>query len=108
VTSPGRRQYRGRIEITANILEIAREGSRKTRIMYQGNLSFDLVQKYLKQLEQLGLIHVKDTRNGEKIFLATEKGKEFLTDFYELQKHAEIANSKKRTLETALETKIPA
>jgi len=76
--------------------------------MYQGNLSFDLVQKYLKQLEQLGLVEVKNTSKGEKMYLATEKGKEFLTDFYELQKHAEIANSKKQTLETALETKIPA
>jgi len=74
--------------------------------MYQGNLSFDLVQKYLKQLEQLGLIHVKDIHDGEKMFLATEKGKEFLTDFYELQKHAEIANSKKQTLETVLEARI--
>ena len=106
MTVQGKRQYRGRIEITANILEIAKHGSRKTRIMYQGNLSFDLVQKYLKQLEQLGLIHVKDTHDGEKMFLATEKGKEFLTDFYELQKHAEIANSKKQTLETVLEARI--
>jgi predicted transcriptional regulator len=108
VTSPGRRQYRGRIEITANILEIAKQGSRKTRIMYQGNLSFDLVQKYLKQLEQLGLVEVKNTSKGEKMYLATKKGQEFLADFYELQKHANIANSKKQTLETALGIEIQA
>jgi len=97
-----KRQYRSKIEITANILEIAKDGSRKTRIMYLGNLSFDLVQKYLKQLERLDLVEVKTAAGGEKIYNITTKGQEFLTDFYELQKHAEIAESKKHLLEGAL------
>jgi predicted transcriptional regulator len=97
-----KRQYRSKIEITANILEIAKEGSRKTRIMYLGNLSFDLVQKYLKQLEHLGLVEVKNASGGERIYTITAKGQEFLADFYELQKHSEIADSKKLSLESAL------
>jgi predicted transcriptional regulator len=103
--STAKRQYRTRLEITANILEIAKEGSRKTRIMYLGNLSFDLLQKYLKQLEQLGLVSVKNTADGERVYNVTEKGKDFLTDYYELQKHAEIANSKKTVLEKTLAQK---
>ena len=99
--SKHKRQYRGRIEITANILEIAKAGSRKTNIMYQGNLSFDLTQKYLKQLEDLQLIEVK-TSNSDKVYTVTAKGEQFLADFYELQKHSEIASSKKRVLEGAL------
>ena len=103
-----KRQYRDRIEITANILEIAKEGSRKTRIMYLGNLSFDLVQKYLSQLEQLNLVEVKDTPAGEKMYFATSKGERFLADFRELQNHAEIANTKKQVLEGALGVKPKA
>lgn len=103
-----KRQYRDRLEITANILEIAKEGSRKTRIMYQCNLSFELLQKYLKRLEQLELVQTSDTNNGERIYYVTPKGQQFLADFYELQKHAEIADSKKQVLEGALGTKVLA
>jgi len=108
VTNPEKhkRQYRDRIEITANILEIAKDGSRKTRIMYLGNLSFDLVQKYLSQLEQLNLVEVKDMSGGEKMYYITEKGERFLADFRELQKHAEIADTKKQVLEDALGVKV--
>jgi predicted transcriptional regulator len=47
------------MEIAAGILEIARNGSRKTRIMYLGNLSFDLLQKYLDMLVKLDLLESK-------------------------------------------------
>jgi len=72
--------------------------------MYQGNLSFDLTQKYLKQLEDLQLIEVK-TSTGDKVYTITPKGEQFLADFYELQKHAEIADGKKRVLQGALSAK---
>jgi len=101
-----KRQYRDRIEITANILEIAKDGSRKTRIMYLGNLSFDLVQKYLSQLEQLNLVEIKSTPSGEKMYYITQKGERFLADFRELQKHAEIADTKKQGLEDALGVRV--
>jgi len=95
-----RRPYRNRMEIAAGILEIAKNGSRKTRIMYLGNLSFDLLQKYLEMLVNLGLLEM---RNGkETIYVATEKGREFLKDFDELQKHSEVVEAKKRTLEKSL------
>jgi len=96
----GRRQYRSRIQIAADILEIARDGSRKTRIMYQGNLSFDLLQKYLDMLVNFGLLEVRG--GSEKGFVATEKGRRFLEDYRELQKYSEIASSKKRALESTL------
>jgi predicted transcriptional regulator len=84
------------MEITANILAIARNGSRKTRIMYLGNLIFDLLQKYLDMLVTVGLL---EARNGdEETYIATEKGRKFLEDFNELQKHAEVVEAKKRSL----------
>jgi len=97
-----RRQYRSRIQIAADILEIAKDGSRKTRIMYQGNLSFDLLQKYLDMLVNFGLL---DVRGSEKSYIATEKGRRFLEDYRELQKYSEVADSKKRALESALAIK---
>ena len=95
-----KRQYRSRVQIAANILEIAKTGSRKTRIMYLGNLSFALLQKYLEMLVQYGLLEVRGS--SEKSYLATDKGKQFLEDYYELQKYSEMASSKKRALESTL------
>jgi predicted transcriptional regulator len=100
LTKP-KRSYRGPIEITANILELAKSGSRKTRIMYLGNLSFDLTQKYLRQLRESQLIEIKEI-DGEKIYKLTPKGGQFLEDFYELQKHTVIVDDKKRGLQGAL------
>jgi predicted transcriptional regulator len=98
-----KRQYRSRIRITADILEIAKVGSRKTRIMYQGNLSFDLLQKYLDMLVNYDLLEVN---NGpEKTYVTTEKGKEFLEDYQELRKYSERAEAKKRALEDRLSLK---
>ena len=96
---PNKRRYRSRIQIAANILEITKNGSRKPRIMYLGNLSFDLLQKYLDLLARIGLIEVQD--GGERTYVATEKGQHFLEDYYELQKHAEMADAKKRVLESS-------
>jgi len=96
----GKRQYRNRIQISADILEIARTGSRKTKIMYLGNLSFDLLQKYLDMLVNYELLEVHG--GSEKSYVATEKGKKFLEDYRELQKYAEMVESKRRALETSL------
>ena len=99
----GKRQYRSRIQIAADILEIAKNGSRKTKIMYLGNLSFDLLRKYLDMLVNYGLIEVRG--GSEKSYVATEKGQRFLEDYRELQKYSEMAESKKRALETTLAMK---
>jgi len=99
----GKRQYRSRIQIAADILEIAKAGSRKTKIMYQGNLSFDLLQKYLDLLVNFDLLEVGG--GAEKSYVATDKGKQFLADYQELQKYSEMAESKKRALETSLAIK---
>lgn len=66
--------------------------------MYLGNLSFALLQKYLEMLVQHGLLEVRGS--SEKSYLATDKGKQFLEDYYELQKYSEMASSKKRALES--------
>ena len=68
--------------------------------MYLGNLSFELLEKYLDMLANYGLI---ERRDGDgTTYVATEKGRKFLEDFNELQKHTEIAETKKRSLEESL------
>jgi predicted transcriptional regulator len=99
----GKRQYRSRIQIAADILQIAKAGSRKTKIMYLGNLSFDLLQKYLEMLVNYNLLEVHG--GADKSYIATEKGKQFLEDYYELQKYSEIVDSKKRALEASMALK---
>lgn len=88
------------MEISAGILDIAKNGSRKTRIMYLGNLSFDLLQKYLDMLVNVGLLEQRN--HDDRMYVATEKGRKFLEDFDELQKHSAVVEEKKRSLEECL------
>jgi predicted transcriptional regulator len=93
-----RRKNRSRIEIAASMLEIAKQGVRKTQLMYLGNLSFELLQKYLNSLIQAGLIDMKSEEN-QYVYRTTQKGLQFLKDYQELQKYASLFDSKKSVLE---------
>jgi|Deesub1362B_J571_1020462.scaffolds.fasta_scaffold08319_4 predicted transcriptional regulator len=68
--------YRSRLEIIADILKAAGDGSRKTRIMYFANLSYRLLERYLARVIEARLL----SRNGER-YEITEKGKIFLEKF---------------------------
>jgi len=92
------------MEITAGILEIAKNGSRKTRIMYLGNLSFDLLRKYVDTLIHLDLLKIVE--GPERTYVTTEKGCKFLQDFHELNKHEEVVEEKKRVLERLLTVEV--
>jgi len=96
----GKRQYRSRIQIAADILEIAKAGSRKTRIMYLGNLSFDLLQKYLDMLVNYELLEIHGS--SERNYVATPKGKQFLEDYRELRKYSQMVDLKRRALEASM------
>jgi predicted transcriptional regulator len=71
-------KYRNRVEIIGDILNIVRDGARKTQIMYKGNLSYKLLRNYLREVIGAGLVCVGDRAN---IYQLTEKGKMFLRDF---------------------------
>jgi predicted transcriptional regulator len=77
---------RGRIDIIADILSEARNGTKKTRIMYGCNLSYRQLRVYLDFLLKKGLMilnnpHDKNTR----IFKVTKKGLAFLEAYSNLQ-----------------------
>jgi predicted transcriptional regulator len=66
-------KHRRDFEIIADILKVVEKGARKTRIMYDANLSYRLLDKYLKRAVELGFICFNDNR-----YEATDKGRMFL------------------------------
>src|SRR4030067_3855911 len=68
---------RGKLFIIAEILEIAKEGTLKTQIMYKANLSFAQLTEYLKFMLKIKLIQ-KLNHQGKDVYIASEKGLDFL------------------------------
>jgi len=70
-------KYRDRLQIIADILAVVRGGARKTHIMYQANLSFTLLKRYLGEVLEAGLAWC-DKENHYQI---TQRGRDFLERF---------------------------
>jgi len=68
---------RDKLCIIAEILEIAKEGTLKTQIMYKANLSFAQLNDYLKFMMKIKLME-KLTNQGKDIYVSTDKGLDFL------------------------------
>lgn len=62
------------LDIVRDILSVASAKVRKTRIMYQANLSYSQVEKYLQNLLEQGLLK----HHEDSCYLITTKGLEFL------------------------------
>ncbi len=67
---------RDSVDIVAAILEAASSGARKTHIMIQANLSFGLLEKYLKVAGGAGFVQLESGR-----YQLTELGREFLREY---------------------------
>lgn len=74
---------RDKLYIIAEILEIAKEGTLKTQIMYRANLSFTQLNDYLKFMLKIGLLD-KIVDNDKEKYKATEKGLNFLQRYREM------------------------
>jgi predicted transcriptional regulator len=74
---------RDRLYIIAEILEIAREGTLKTQIMYRANLSFTQLNDYLGFMLKISLLN-KVSENDKDIYRATMKGMDFLQRYHEI------------------------
>lgn len=70
---------RSSLEIVRDMLFVATERCRKTRILYDAHLNYRLLEKYLKILLENGLLKCVDG----SCYLITKKGKEFLQDYDE-------------------------
>jgi predicted transcriptional regulator len=79
---------RTRVEILGSILKVASSGTLKTHIMYRANLSHRQLEKYLKFLEEKGLLmEFVDEETGTNLFKITEKGIEFLKEYAHLSNY---------------------
>lgn len=95
--------YRGKLDIIANILHVASQNAKKTKIMFQANLSFKVLQRYLAEITGASLIIFDIEGQYYKI---TDKGRNFLNIYqeyleYDKQVQKEISESltRKRLLE---------
>lgn len=87
---------RDKLYIIAEILEISREGSLKTQIMYRANLSFTQLNDYLNFMLKINLLE-KVPVGGKDTYRATNKGLDFLqryNEITELIKSDEESNGK--------------
>ena len=82
---------RDKLCIIAEIIEIAREGTLKTQIMYKANLSFAQLNEYLKFMLSIKLI-TKVKQFGKDLYIATDKGMVFLQRQCELTELLKDAN----------------
>lgn len=81
----------------ADIIEIAKEGTLKTQIMYKANLSFTQLNHYMSFLINNNLI-AQTIYDGREVYVVTAQGLEFL------QKHKEL----NQLLKTQCSSKKPA
>ena len=94
---------RRKLDIVADILSVIRGNARKTQIMYQANLSYLVLQKYLADSIKASLIRFEDENH---YYVLTAKGREFLSAYEEFSraiKHVEKRLSDVRTKKNVLE-----
>jgi predicted transcriptional regulator len=74
---------RNKLYIIAEILEIAKDGTLKTQVMYRANLSFTQLNDYLDFMLRIELLE-KIEINDKDVYRATDKG------LYYQQRYREI------------------
>jgi len=72
--------YRDRLDIIADILQVASRDAKKTQIMYQANLSYKVLQRYLNEVTDASLIRFEGSSQS---YIITEKGQEYLLAYKE-------------------------
>jgi len=72
---------RSRFEIMAEILSLCKQPQDKTKVMYGTNLSWQMAQKYLSQLQSWGLLEL---HHSSIKYATTRKGLKFVEKWREL------------------------
>jgi len=74
---------RDKLYIIAEILELAKEGTLKTQIMYRANLSFTQLNAYLDFMLKINFLE-KQQFHDKDVYVASEKGIDFLDRYHEI------------------------
>ncbi len=89
------------MDIIADILLVASKNAKKTQIMYQANLSYKVLQRYLFEIVEASLIRFED---DHQCYFLTGKGQEYLEAYKE---YARLSRSmEKRLNDFSLKRKI--
>ena len=102
------KNYRRRLDIIADILQVVSQNAKKTQIMFQANLSYKVLQRYMEDITSAYLISYETT---EQCYVLTQKGQEFLEAYKEyaktnkrIEKHLNDVGTKKKNLEELCST----
>lgn len=83
---------RSEVEIMGDILEVCLRGTNKTKIVYDANLNFTSLNKYLSMLLGLGFVTVSVGYKGSNssavnfVYRTTKAGKDFFDGCLNMQK----------------------
>lgn len=75
---------RNKLEIIRDILKVISDKNGKikpTHILYKSNLSYQMMEEYLKELIEKGFIQEQKTKTGGKTYIVTEKGISYLQQY---------------------------
>jgi predicted transcriptional regulator len=87
-------KHREKIDIVARILMAAANNAGKTQIMYEANLNYDMLKKYLVEIIGYQLLYFDDSAH----YQVTDRGHEFLEAY---KKYSKVNKYKERQLRLA-------
>ena len=111
---PLHKKYRSTFEIISLVLEAVKaERATSYPMMRYAGINCTQLKKYLKSLIDIGFV-VSETDNGNVYYKATERGLEFLSQYYVLlgmllstpSKEKHISSSSKRAVSPVLQRKM--
>ena len=74
---------RSELDLIGEILVLSKEGAKKTELLYQANLSYMQLQKYLPFLVEKNILEEHVVKNNgylHRLYKTTEKGLDLLND----------------------------
>lgn len=69
---------RNDMDICHDVLKVTMEGAKKTQVVYQANLNFNIVKKYLDALIRAGYV---EYRENVKLYFTTSQGSWFVDQY---------------------------
>ncbi len=79
---------RSRFEIFVAILKVTNTEANMTKIVYGANINFKMAQNYLEYLLDKGFLALT-SENGKKTYSTTDKGRDFVKKYGELEEMTE-------------------
>ncbi|MGI0091499.1 MAG: winged helix-turn-helix domain-containing protein [Nitrososphaerales archaeon] len=77
---------RSRMETFGDMLRAIGAGAEKpTHIMYKANLSWSVMQAYIKSLEAQGLVTTTISEQGKRLYHLSDKGFQLLSQFLSIR-----------------------